>query len=114
MSDEAQGQSFSQRQIVRLARAICRVFYERIEVAGEENVPVDGPVLLCANHTNAIADAIILIAVFPRHVRPLARSGLFRMLGMIQKVSISVYKEAYGSVQHRVSFGYIRIIILPE
>lgn len=85
-------QSFAQRQMVRLARAICRVFYERIEVAGEENIPATGPVLLCANHTNAIADAIILVAVFPRHVRPLARSGLFRMLGMRRLLT------AYGAV----------------
>ena len=65
----------------RLARLLCRVLYERVEVAGEAHIPRQGAVMLCANHTNAIADAIIILATYPGLARPLARSGLFRMSG---------------------------------
>jgi hypothetical protein len=41
------------------------VFYDRVEVQGLEQLPPTGPVLLFANHANAIADAVILTAVDP-------------------------------------------------
>ena len=84
--------SFLQRQMTKLARILCAVFYEHVEVAGEEHLPREGSILLCANHSNAIADAIILMAVFPGYLRPLARSGLFRLPGM------RLLLEAYGAV----------------
>jgi 1-acyl-sn-glycerol-3-phosphate acyltransferase len=66
-----------QRQLVRLAALFCRVFYERVEVQGLEHLPARGPVLVFANHANALADAIVLVSVFPGLLRPMARSGLF-------------------------------------
>ncbi len=58
--------------------AVVRVFYRRCEVYGLEHIPAKGPVVLCANHPNALVDALILQAVSPRGLHPLARSGLFR------------------------------------
>ena len=66
-----------QRQLARLAQLFCRVFYERVEVQGLEHLPAQGPVLVFANHANALADAIVLVSVFPGLLRPMARSGLF-------------------------------------
>ncbi|MEM6456313.1 MAG: lysophospholipid acyltransferase family protein [Acidobacteriota bacterium] len=66
----------------RLWRALCalvvRVFYRRFEVDGREHLPAEGPVLLCANHVNALVDAVVVQAACDRPVHPLARSGLFR------------------------------------
>jgi 1-acyl-sn-glycerol-3-phosphate acyltransferase len=59
-------------------RAVVRFEYRRCEVHGIESVPLRGPVLLCANHPSALADAVVLQAVLPRALHPLARSGLFR------------------------------------
>ena len=53
-------------------------FYRRCEVAGRENFPVSGPVILCANHPSALMDALILQSILRRPLHPLARSGLFR------------------------------------
>ncbi len=82
----------------RLWRGFCRIvvngFYRRVEVAGTENVPSEGPLLLCANHANALVDALIVQAACPRPVHPLARSGLFRsallrpILSFIQAVPV--------------------------
>lgn len=59
-------------------RAVVRFAYRRCEVQGLHAVPRRGPVLLCANHPSALADAVVLQAALPRALHPLARSGLFR------------------------------------
>lgn len=59
------------------ARLAVHVFYRRVEILGLGHLPRTGPVLLCANHSNALIDAVIIQAAIPRPVRPLARSGLF-------------------------------------
>src|SRR5262249_31683260 len=53
-------------------------FFRRIEVAGLENVPSDGAVLLVPNHTNAFVDAFLLATVVPRRITLTAKSTLLR------------------------------------
>lgn len=69
----------TQRQLARVAALFTGVFYDHVEVDGLEHLPERGPLLLFANHANALADAMILAAVFPGLLRPMARSGLFRV-----------------------------------
>ncbi|MGQ9590384.1 MAG: 1-acyl-sn-glycerol-3-phosphate acyltransferase [Planctomycetota bacterium] len=59
-------------------RVALRVFFRRIEVAGLERVPPSGPVILAANHANALADGLILAAVLRRPLVLTARSTLAR------------------------------------
>lgn len=79
------------------------IFYRRRETSGLENLPARGPVILCANHVNALVDAIVVQASCPRPIHPLARSGLFRnpllrpILGLIQAVPI--YRRRPGQEQ---------------
>lgn len=83
----------------RAWRAFCRLaantFYGRLEVDGLERLPARGPVILCANHVNALADAVVAQAAVPRPIHPIARSGLFRnpvlrpILHMIQAVPVA-------------------------
>lgn len=54
-----------------------RVFCGRVETQGFEQLPLTGPVLLCANHPNSAFDAIVIQAVCPRLIHPLAKSGMF-------------------------------------
>jgi len=78
----------------RFCQAMTAIFYRRRETCGVENLPPRGPVILCANHVNALADAVVVQASCPRPIHPLARSGLFRnpllrpLLGLIQAVPI--------------------------
>ncbi|HVS63715.1 MAG TPA: 1-acyl-sn-glycerol-3-phosphate acyltransferase [Thermoanaerobaculia bacterium] len=55
-----------------------RVFYRRVEIWGAERLPGSGPLIVCANHLNALADPIILQSFVSCPLHPLARSGLFR------------------------------------
>lgn len=66
----------------RLIRGVIRlllwVFYRRIEVIGHARMPITGPVIVTPNHHNALVDAMLVIAAFPRPVRVLAKADLFR------------------------------------
>jgi len=110
-------------------QSVVRAFYRRVEVQGRENIPATGGVLLCANHANALADALIIQAILPRMIHPLARSGLFRnpmlrpFLSMIQ--AIPVYRrrdptegpdrnaEAFTRVFETFARGGV-VLIFPE
>ena len=49
---------WSQRVWQGFCRRMTGVFYRHPEVSGLEHLPESGPVLLAANHVNALADAV--------------------------------------------------------
>lgn len=60
--------------VVRAAFAATRIYYEM----GRQGPPLpDGPVLVVANHPNSLMDALVLLTLAGRPVRPLARAPLF-------------------------------------
>ena len=61
-----------------IARVLMRLFYHRVEVVGLERVPRAGPLIVVANHQNALIDPLVLLAVLPRTIRPVAKATLFR------------------------------------
>lgn len=110
-------------------RLLVRIFYRRFEVAGLEHLPETGPVILCANHVNALVDALVIQAASPRPIHPIARSGLFRnpllrpILATIQAVPIyrkPAAGQAAGSNEDAFErcFEYLAegrvILIFPE
>src|SRR5262249_53681423 len=62
----------------RLARLLLRGFYGRGEVVGAARVPATGPLIVAANHQNALVDPMLVLSAIPRHLRPLAKAPLFR------------------------------------
>lgn len=66
--------------LYRLLRAIAtlalRWYYRSIEVVGIEHVPSTGPVLLVANHWNALVDALVVACALDRRVRLTAKATL--------------------------------------
>jgi 1-acyl-sn-glycerol-3-phosphate acyltransferase len=61
-----------------LARWLVGLFYRRVEVAGLEYVPATGPLIVAATHQNALVDPMLLLAMVPRRMVPLAKEPLFR------------------------------------
>ncbi|HKD19607.1 MAG TPA: lysophospholipid acyltransferase family protein [Thermoanaerobaculia bacterium] len=66
-----------ERALRGVSRAGLFVFFRARDVAGLENVPAEGPVLLVPNHTNAFVDALVVAAALPRRVTLTAKSTLF-------------------------------------
>jgi 1-acyl-sn-glycerol-3-phosphate acyltransferase len=58
-------------------RWLVRRYYPRIEITGVERIPQTGPVLLCANHANALLDPILVGIAARRPVRFMAKAPLF-------------------------------------
>jgi 1-acyl-sn-glycerol-3-phosphate acyltransferase len=65
--------------LLRLLRLFLRVFFRRVEAAGLEQVPRDGPLLLVLNHPNALIDPLFILCLMPRPVSFLAKAPLFRI-----------------------------------
>lgn len=61
-----------------IARLLVGLFYHRVEVVGLERVPRDGPLIVVANHQNGLIDPLVLLAVLPRTIHPVAKATLFR------------------------------------
>jgi len=68
-----------------IVSAIFAVFY-RVEVVNADNVPENGPVLICANH-NGIMDMFFIGYKIKRYVHYMAKEELFKipLLGSIIK-----------------------------
>jgi glycerol-3-phosphate O-acyltransferase/dihydroxyacetone phosphate acyltransferase len=65
--------------LVRLVRFVVGLFYRRIEVAGKEHVPREGPVLFVANHNNGLVDPMVVLHALSRPVVFVAKSTLWKI-----------------------------------
>ncbi|MBA3670416.1 MAG: 1-acyl-sn-glycerol-3-phosphate acyltransferase [Gemmatimonadaceae bacterium] len=59
------------------ARVALRWHYSDILVQGAEHVPLRGPVIVAANHPNALVDALLVSVTLARRVRLTAKATLF-------------------------------------
>lgn len=113
----------------RLARLLLGLFYRRVEVVGAERIPRTGPLILAANHQNALVDPALLLATVPRRLRPVAKAPLFGypLLGWLLRLAgaIPVHRRqdpesdpARNADMFRVATGTLAaggaILIFPE
>jgi 1-acyl-sn-glycerol-3-phosphate acyltransferase len=63
----------------RIVRGLVRFYYPNIEISGAERLPVNGPLLLAANHQNSLMDPVMVGIVARRPVRFLAKAPLFQI-----------------------------------
>lgn len=67
--------------LYRVARRVARIalawYYADLMVQGSEQVPAQGPVLLVANHPNALVDAMVAVVAVRRPVLLTAKATLF-------------------------------------
>jgi 1-acyl-sn-glycerol-3-phosphate acyltransferase len=77
-ADPAGRLPFGYRLVRGIARLLLRTQYRRIEVAGREKVPLEGPAVLVANHGNSLVDSLAILVASPRAASPLAKAPLFK------------------------------------
>jgi 1-acyl-sn-glycerol-3-phosphate acyltransferase len=58
-------------------KLISKIFFDKLVISGEENIPLNKPVLLALNHPNSFLDAIVVGAHFKRETYVLARGDAF-------------------------------------
>lgn len=96
MTDERLDAPGHHMMLYRLLRGIAKLalrwYYRSIELVGTEHVPACGPVLVAANHWNALIDALVVACALERPVRLTAKATLlanpatrwiFRIVGII-------------------------------
>ena len=75
------------RHILKALFWFASVVVYRIKVNGKENIPKEGPVLLCPNHVHAL-DSVIILMHTKRQVHALAKDDLFnnKILNWLAKI----------------------------
>ena len=79
----------------RLSSIALGWYYRRIEVAGAEHVPRDGPMLVVANHPNALMDSMLVATTVPRRLTFTGKATLF------ENPLLRVFLSAVGVVPLR-------------
>ena len=80
-------------------------YYGKIEVIGRENIPKDKPIMLLANHQNALMDALLIVMKFDRKPYFLARADLFkrpwasRFLHYLQMIPIYRFRDGMRTLK---------------
>lgn len=92
-----------------LVRFLVRHYYSEMEITHAERIPRNGPVLLCANHANALIDPVIVGITSGRPVRFLAKAPLFEhpVLGRAMKAlgMIPAYRASDDARDVRKNLG---------
>jgi 1-acyl-sn-glycerol-3-phosphate acyltransferase len=63
----------------RLARALMRLYYPKVEVSHRERIPASGPVLFVSNHPNSLLDPPVIGWAARRPVHFFAKAPLFEV-----------------------------------
>jgi 1-acyl-sn-glycerol-3-phosphate acyltransferase len=107
-----------QRFLISLMKVITNTFFRRIDVVGEENIPLEGPVIFAGNHPNALMDGWLLTARcgrWPLHF--MANSKLWkypllgRMLDVMGAVPVHRREEHDGEVDNSGAFDKLYDVI---
>jgi 1-acyl-sn-glycerol-3-phosphate acyltransferase len=71
----------------KVAHALIKRYYPKIQITGAEHIPRSGPVLFCANHPNSLIDPVLIGITARRPVSFMAKAPLFNtpLLGSVMK-----------------------------
>lgn len=98
------------RLLVGIALLVLQGFFRSVEVEGRERIPADRPILVVANHFNGLADAAILVHVFGRVPRFLAKASLWKrrwvrpLLSFAGILPVRRPQDQPGAVDNRDAF----------
>jgi len=70
-----------------LFNVIANLFFKDVNIIGLDNIPTDGPVIICANHANQFLDAVLMISSFPRKLGFIVAAKSYRrnVIGHLSK-----------------------------
>lgn len=103
-----------------LARLVLRIFFRRVEVVGEEQIPRDRPVVLVANHVNGLVDAVLVVGTLPVWPRLLAKSTLWKnpvvrpFLEMAQVIPVYRKQDEVDTAQNEKTFEMAHRVLIAR
>ena len=54
--------------IKKLVQTTIKIYFKNIHIIGEENIPLDGPLIICGNHSNQFIDPMMIMNYCPRQI----------------------------------------------
>lgn len=60
--------NFAYYFVQNLAKSAVGIYFRKVYVIGEDNIPNDGPVILCGNHSNQFIDPMMILKYSKRKV----------------------------------------------
>jgi 1-acyl-sn-glycerol-3-phosphate acyltransferase len=98
-------------QLLRGTAVIAlRWYYSDVAVQGRERVPRDGPLLIFANHPNALIDPLLVGTTVPRRVLLTAKATLFEQpaLGwLLRAVGVVPLRRAKDEVREHATLPVV-------
>lgn len=70
------------RSLIWLCRVVVRVFMRQVDVTGRHHIPTDRPTILVCNHSNGLADPVVLIGCLGFFPRFLVAKSMWRIRGL--------------------------------
>ena len=86
---------WTDRALSGLARRVLGIFYRAVEVEGIDRVPRDRPLVVVANHTNALIDGALLAGWLPAMPRFLAKSTLWDVPPLVPLLKLAAVTPVY-------------------
>ena len=99
------------RGVILLDWTLTRMYIRKFEVAGRENVPLEGPLILASNHLNNADPPMIALAA-PRHPTFMAKQEMinwpilgpgFRIFGAFAESGTALERPPEGAPWLRIS-----------
>lgn len=88
-----------------LIRFSLRIYFRNVKIEGAENVPKNVPLLITPNHQNALMDALVVGAFFPRNIYFLARQDVFNswskpILKALKMMPVYRIRDGYSQLKN--------------
>lgn len=110
--------SSTDRALRALVRLLLRVFFQRVEVVGEELIPLDRPLVLVGNHVNGLVDALLILGPLPVWPRLLGKNTLWKipvlrpLLQMAGVIPVYRAQDQVDTAQNEESFARCHDVLI--
>lgn len=95
--------SFLNYVVQKSSQIVKSIYFKNVLVLGRENIPLDGPIIICGNHANQFIDPILIAAIIDRDLSfTIAASSFSKpIVGQLAKLlkAIPVKRPEDGKVK---------------
>ena len=94
--------------LMRMARVALRWYYREVQIIGAERVPLDVPMLVVANHPNALMDPMLVATAMPRRLTFTGKATLFEkplLPLLLRNVGVVPLRRASDEAARRAAGG---------